>query len=74
MSMLLKLRDFIKRENVVSSQQLTREFYIDELALQPLLDFWIRKRVIQPVSESRNCQSSCMGCKPNRPVFYQYCN
>ena len=31
--MLLQLRDFIQREGVVSTQQLAREFRLDEQAL-----------------------------------------
>lgn len=69
--MLLALRDFISREGVVSTQQLARAFCIDEEALQPMLDIWVTKGVIEPVHEKTSCQSSCFRCKTNRYVYYQ---
>lgn len=72
--MLLQIRDFIQRENVVSTQQLIREFQIDEQALLPMLDCWIRKGVIHPCQEESVCQSSCFRrCQTTRPRYYQYC-
>lgn len=71
--MLLQIRDFIKREQVVSSQQLVREFHIDEPALQPMLDVWIKKGVIEKCQEKTSCQSGCaLRCKTNAAVFYQF--
>ncbi len=69
--MLLQIRDYIQREHVVSTQQLSREFYIDEQALQPMLDIWVRKGVIKQCQEKAGCQSACMRCKINAPVFYE---
>jgi hypothetical protein len=70
--MLLQIRDFIQREKVVSTQQLTREFQLDEQALLPMLDCWVRKGVIHPCQEKTACQSSCFRCNTTRPVYYQY--
>lgn len=70
--MLLQIRDFIQREQVVSTQQLAREFHIDEQALQPMLDIWSRRGVIRPCEENPSCKSSCFRCKKNTPVYYQY--
>lgn len=73
--MLLQIRDFIKREQVVSSQQLVREFNIDEHALQPILDVWIKKGVIEKCQEKAGCQSGCaLRCKANAPKYYQLRN
>lgn len=69
--MLLNIRDFIQREQVASTQQLSREFHIDEQALQPMLDIWVRKGVIKPCQEKAGCQSACSRCKINAPVFYE---
>lgn len=68
--MLLKIRDFIQREQVASTQQLSREFHIDEQALQPMLDIWVRKGVIVPCQEKAGCQSVCAGCNTRALVFY----
>ncbi len=70
--MLLQIRDFIRREQVVSTQQLAREFRVDELALQPMLAVWVSKGVIRPCLEKTACQSSCFRCSTNAPVFYQF--
>ena len=51
--MLLQIRDFIQREQVASTQQLAREFHIDEKALQPMLDIWVNKGVIKNDSVRR---------------------
>ena len=71
--MLLLIRDYIHREQVVSTQQLAREFHIDEEALQPMLDIWVKKGVIKPCQETTGCQSTCSGCKTKAPVFYESC-
>ena len=70
--MLLILRDFIQREQVVSTQQLAREFHIDEQALQPMIDILVKKGAIKPCHEKAGCQSVCAGCKTNVPVFYEW--
>ena len=71
--MLLQIRDFIEREQVVSTQQLSREFHIEEPALQPMLDIWVNKGVIKPCQEKAGCQSACSRCKTDAPVFYEIC-
>ena len=69
--MLLQIRDFFYREQVASTQQLAREFHLDEQALQPMLDVWVRKGVIKPCQQEQiSCQSACIRCKTNQPVFY----
>lgn len=71
--MLLQIRDYIRREQIASIQQLTREFYVDEQALQPMLDVWIKKGVIEQCHKTMGCKSICSGCKTNAVVFYQIC-
>lgn len=66
--MLLQIRDFIHREQVVSIQQLSREFHVEEQALQPMLDIWIRRGVIRECQEKISCQTKCFRC--NTPKFY----
>ena len=70
--MLLQIRDFMHREQVVSTQQLAREFHVDEMALQPMLDIWIRRGVIRQCQGKVACKSSCFRCSTNAPVYYQF--
>ena len=70
--MLLQIRDFIQRQHVVSTQQLSREFRVDEQALQPMLDLWVRRGVIRQCQEKSECKSSCFRCNTNAPVYYQF--
>jgi hypothetical protein len=69
--MLLQLRDYIQREHVVSIQQLTREFHVDESALRPMLELWVQKGAILPHQHQKACQSACSRCSTSAVVFYQ---
>lgn len=71
--MLLQIRDFIRESQVASTQQMARAFHVDEQALQPMLDIWVRKGVIERCHEETACASACKRCKTNGPVFYQAC-
>lgn len=69
--MLIELRDYIHQQGLVSSQQLAREFQIDEKALTPMLAIWLKKGVIQECNaQSPSCSSGCGGCK-STPTYYQ---
>ena len=68
--MLLQIRDFIHRERIVSLQQLTRAFHVEEQALQPMLDIWIRRGVIRQYQEKTSCQRKCFRCNTTVPQFY----
>lgn len=69
--MLLSIRNYIRRERVVSTQQLSREFQLDLTALQPMLDIWIKKGVISKCVQSTSCKSSCFKCR-TPPEYYEY--
>jgi hypothetical protein len=71
--MLLQIREFIQRAQVVSTQQLAREFSMDEDALQAILEIWVKKKVIELCPQNITCQSSCMRCKPRAPMYYRAC-
>lgn len=70
--MLLQIRDYICRQGVVSTQQLTREFRMELFALQPMLDLWVARGIIRKCQEKANCQSSCFKCRTQAPEYYQY--
>lgn len=69
--MLLHIRDFIRHQGVVSTQQLTREFHLELPALQPMLDMWVAKGVIRQCQEKANCQSACYKCRVRSFDYYQ---
>lgn len=70
--MLLKIRDYIKKSKVVSSQQVSREFHIDERALEPMLGWWVKKGVIRECDEN-GCKKSCNSCGVKKTSFYMMC-
>ena len=70
--MLLQVRDFIAREQVVSTQLLAREFHVDELALEPMLACWVRRGEIRQCDQQVACKTSCFGCNTNVPVYYEF--
>lgn len=68
--MLLQIREYITRERVVNIQQLTRAFGVDLPTLEPMLNLWIRKGVIQKIQQDKACNSSCFKCRPQSAQFY----
>lgn len=71
--MLLQLRDYIRQQQVVSNQQIAREFHVDPLALQPMLDVWLRKGVISACEDKAACKTSCFKCATRQPpMYYRY--
>lgn len=72
--MLFQIRDYIAREGVVSDQQIARAFHMDKYALEPLLERWMRKGVIQRCHEASFCKTKCFQCHETKPVFYQIRN
>jgi hypothetical protein len=69
--MLLQLRDYIQRERVVSLQQLMRTFRVDESALMPMLELWVKKGAILPHRQMKACSNPCSRCGPSAVVFYE---
>jgi hypothetical protein len=70
--MLLQIREYISREQVVSTQQLVREFCLELPALQPMLDLWVKKGAIEKYQDQGHCQSSCFKCREKPPEYYRY--
>lgn len=69
--MLLQIRDYLIRERVASNQQMAREFNLDPQALQPMLDRWLAKGLIECCQKPSACQSRCFKCVKQPPVYYQ---
>lgn len=72
--MLLALEAFIKREKIVSTQQLAREFSLDVQALIPMLQKWVRKGVIGKCDVQSACKSACFRCDKQAVEYYEYIN
>ncbi|KTD79256.1 FeoC-like transcriptional regulator [Legionella waltersii] len=69
--MLLQIRDYIRQQGIVSTQQLAREFRLDIAALKPMLQLWVKKGVIQKCQEKAGCNSACFKCRVP-PEYYQF--
>lgn len=64
--MLMRLRDYVKKQGRVSLTQISREFQIDEEALIPMMEFWTRKKLMT-VTQG---QVDCKGCRKCEPQLY----
>ena len=69
--MLLQIRDYIAREGMVSTQQLSRHFKLEYSALQPMLTLWENKGVIRKCRDARDCSSSCFKCHTKSVEYYE---
>lgn len=69
--MLLKLKNFIIQEKLVSLSQIARKFSTDEAALKPILDIWIQKGKIRIINEALACEKKCFGCHQKPNIFYE---
>jgi len=70
---LLALRDFIQHHQVVSLEQLTREFRIAPEALVPILSIWMNKSVIRRAIDKEGCGTTCQSCRPKQLTYYEWC-
>lgn len=70
--MFLKIPEYIRKQGVASTQQLSREFRLDFSALQPMLAFWTRKGLIKKCDTQSTCRTACFSCKTNQLEYYQY--
>ena len=70
--MLLQILDFIKRADIASTQQIAREFSIEEQALLPMLKLWENKGCIKTCDATSGCKTSCLGCQVQTLVYYQF--
>lgn len=69
--MLFELRDFIQKQGLVSSTQLAREFQLDEEALKPMLNCWVKKGCIKSLNAPQACKSPCSRCRSSIE-YYQF--
>ena len=70
--MLLQIRDYLRCQKIASNQQIAREFAVDILTLQPMLDIWLRKGVIVNCQDASYCKNSCINCRQQSIKFYRF--
>lgn len=69
---LLQLRDYLAKEQFVSIEQLARAFKTDVTALEPMLDVWVTRGVLQVEEKKAGCATACGGCRGDAPKYYRY--
>ncbi len=67
--MLSAIREYIRREKLVSQEQLSREFDISDSALEPILLLLVERHEIQKI-EGDLCGSRCQDC--SGPIYYEW--
>lgn len=73
--MLLQIREYIRRERLVSNQQIARALQIDLLALEPMLSLLVTRGVLRHAQETAGCAKPCSGmsCQNNAQPLSYYC-
>jgi len=67
--MFLKIRSYIRQEDVVSMRQLQQYFSMDASALEPILTRLCARGEIEAVQMDA-CQQACKSCAD--PMYYQW--
>lgn len=70
--MLLQLRDYIKKQKLVSIAQMTREFNIDTQALKPMMEILIKKGIVRKEQKIASCTDLCSSCKMGDAIYYSW--
>ena len=61
--MLFQIRDYIRREQITSNQQVARQFGLDIQTVQPMLELWLRKGVIACCQEKQLAKAAVLNAK-----------
>lgn len=67
--MFLKIRSYIRQEDLVSMRQLQQNFSMDASALEPILARLCARGEIEAVQMDA-CQQACKNCAD--PIYYQW--
>lgn len=70
--MLLALRDYIRKNKVVSQEDIARAFNIEATAVDAILSVWVTKGLLTCFRHPVACKTRCIKCNPKSPVFYEY--
>lgn len=69
--MLLQILDYLQKEKVASNQQIARALAIDPMALEPMLECWVKRGVIVTADGKKACKTACFKCKTKPLIYYQ---
>jgi FeoC like transcriptional regulator len=67
--MLSTIREFIQTNQMVSKEQIAREFYLTYSALEPILELLILRKEIRKI-EGELCGKRCGDCEA--PIYYEW--
>jgi hypothetical protein len=67
--MLKRIEAYIKDEKLVSQKQLALYFEMNPTALEPLLDFLIKRKTIRAV-DAKDCGQKCNDCESM--IYYEW--
>lgn len=68
---MYEIRDYIKKRQVVSSDELARVFDMSESAVDGIVSWWVAKGIIGPYQRAI-CQGSCKKSHCSLKLHYQY--
>ena len=69
--MLVQVLNYVKKQGIVSTQQMARFFRMDEDALQPMINIWVDKGAIRPCEITSACKTTCFKCNKSTPLYYE---
>jgi hypothetical protein len=67
--MLGNIRNYIQKSQMVSQEQLMREFDIKASALEPILELLVQRKEIRQI-EGDLCGKRCQDCQG--PIYYEW--
>ncbi len=68
---LTQLRDYLKNHGQAPLQDMALTFQIDQEALKPMLEHWIKKGKVEKLPEGTACQG-CSKCTPQSVEIYRW--
>ena len=69
---LSELRDYLKKQQRVTLNDLVIHFDTDADALRGMLGKWISKGKVRKIAPDANCGTSCCKCDPTLTELYEW--
>ena len=69
---LFEIRDYMKKRMQASLDELTVVFKRSEAELQPLLDRWVSKGMIECLDKGGCAKGACRGCPMSCSTYYRW--
>ena len=70
--MIIALKAYIRKHQLVSLSQLEKAFSASEKALEPMLKHWQNKGLIKPYMPCNACRLPCQQCTTSTNTWYQW--